>query len=77
MSDRINNLFPTYRSGSQGAACNTTFEPFGGLTLRDLFAMAALLGLTASGDSRSAKIAAMDAYEFADAMLAEREENEE
>lgn len=47
-----------------------------GLTLRDLFAMAALLGLTASGDSGGAKLAAMDAYEFADAMLDERKENQ-
>ena len=31
--------FPTYASDHRGAACNTTFEPKGGMTLRDAMAM--------------------------------------
>lgn len=44
-------------------------------TLRDQFAMAAMQGLLASGDSWSYNDISHDAYSIADAMLAEREKN--
>ena len=69
--------FPTYASDHRGAACNTTFEPKGGATLRDYFAAKAMQGLLAAQvhgfNDRPAKgpFSSM-AYEMADAMLKER-----
>lgn len=65
---------PTYASDSRGAAHNTTFEPQGGMTIRDWFAGQALAGLLASEAwcrDRPDDVARA-AYEQADAMLEAR-----
>lgn len=46
------------------------------MTLRDQFAMAAMQGLLASGDSWNYNTIGRDAYDIADAMIAERAKNE-
>jgi hypothetical protein len=80
--------FPSYASGAQGAACNTRFEPIGGMTLRDWFAGQAAVGLLASPNALSAddgtiprertmNMVAVAAYELADGMLAERSKQED
>ena len=43
-----------------------------GMTLRDYFAAQALCGLGSDGLSRTTQSAAQEAYELADAMIAER-----
>lgn len=37
--------FPAFQSGIQGKACNTKFDPIGGMALRDYFAAAALANM--------------------------------
>lgn len=44
-----------------------------GMSLRDYFAASALQGMISHDDSGSLKLFACAAYEFADAMIAERE----
>jgi hypothetical protein len=67
--------FPTYQSDHQGKAANTTFEPKGGMTLRDYFAGQALvstnlgIGVAEEFYSRTAE----HCYALADAMLKARE----
>ncbi|HEY8355260.1 MAG TPA: hypothetical protein VIK69_09635 [Methylophilaceae bacterium] len=69
--------FPTYASDHRGAACNTTFEPKGGMTLRDYFAAKALPEVLAQkdvhGHTREWENAAWISYQIADAMLKARE----
>lgn len=78
MSDTRNGgpAFPAYASDHRGAACNTTFEPKGGMTLRDYFAAKAMQGLAANPeawDMTDERVAEW-AYNAADAMLKAREE---
>ena len=65
---------PTYASDSRGAAHNTTFEPQGGMTLRDWLAGQALAGLMVGDNygSEDAALYARLAYAQADAMLEAR-----
>jgi hypothetical protein len=48
-------------------------SPFGGMTLRDQFAAAALTGMVAHHGNIYPESGAVDAYKWADAMLAARE----
>ncbi len=53
------------------------FDGHNGMTLRDYFAAAALQGLLAGRDIlMEAEWLAADAYQFADAMIAEREKRD-
>lgn len=79
--------FPEYASDHRGAACNTTFSPKGGISMRDYFAAKAIQGLLAnpggpiqangvigwSWCNCSTEDVAYLAYSIADAMLKERE----
>lgn len=75
--------FPTYASDHRGAACNTTFEPKGGVTLRDYFAAKAMQGIISLGSNYTytkedmgsgtpADAIARYSYQVADAMLKAR-----
>lgn len=46
---------------------------YNGMSLRDYFAAAALQGMLAYGKTGPMKVAALECYQMADAMLAERE----
>lgn len=60
--------FPTH--GDQ--LSNATY----GMTLRDYFAGQALVGSLTAGESTDPKVIAKFAFEYADAMIAERVKNE-
>ena len=49
-------------------------QSVGGLSVRDYFAAAALQGLLANGYGGSSERASINAYDYADAMLAARKE---
>lgn len=68
-------VFPDFKADHCGGAANTTFSPVGGLSLRDYFAGQALAGLMLREAYTSPGNRAGVAYEFADAMLAEREKS--
>ena len=87
--NRINDggpAFPTYASDHRGAACNTTFEPKGGVTLRDYFAAKAMQSMLtgtkqfAGCELEEVPLAVIHdtiaawSYLMADAMLKAREE---
>lgn len=67
-------MSPTYASDYRGAACNTTFAPQGGMSLRDWFAGQALAGLTPAATEHdwTLKELADHTYRLADAMLEAR-----
>jgi hypothetical protein len=69
MSTR-NDGGPAFPSGENGI-----YAMRSGMTLRDWFAGQVLAGLLADGDFHSADGAAACAYEYADAMLAERDKD--
>ena len=71
-----------WRADSYGAAANTGYEVeeyYAGMTLRDYFAakamQGALAGLSTRGEVLSYTELAGFSYEVADAMIAEREKN--
>lgn len=75
--DDVGSAFPRAANGSLaegriGGNYDIRMEFAGGMSLRDWFAGQALNGLLASGTVRDASYIAKRTYEFADAMLAER-----
>lgn len=86
MSEQKNggSAFPSYASDHRGAACNTTFEPRGGITMRDYFAARATeedieehRGYrvnTKSGSREYVLTREQAKYAYADAMLRARQE---
>lgn len=76
-------MFPSMKGNGLGQAGNTTFDPVGGVTLRDYFAAKAMEGLLVrwgvKGELSGADYDGMakHAYGAADAMLVEREKTDE
>lgn len=71
-ADNYGSAFPSEQHETQEGARNQTFDP--GMSLRDYFAAKAMQAI-ASGDFDTFANLAHDAYNIADAMLAERNGN--
>ena len=61
-----------HKDGGPAFPIEQTLRSHNGMSLRDYFAAAALTGMAMTASSSRARDVAITAYEFADAMLAER-----